>query len=116
MRVRSKALALLLPLTLGDYLLWNWSVGGSHDVVALASGMTLLPLAVVSLGLLGLTALRALAHGLRRSSTMARSVQQPSRRAHARRSSTGATERSPSATGAHGRGSQPTSPSNKLAA
>jgi hypothetical protein len=72
--VRPRALVWLLPLTAGDYLLWNWSLAGSHDMLALASGMTLLPLAVVSLGTAGLAAIRALVHGARRSSPLARST------------------------------------------
>ncbi|MGN6372100.1 MAG: hypothetical protein ACTHM1_03790 [Solirubrobacteraceae bacterium] len=67
-------MALLLPLTAVDYLLWDWSVAGSHDVLALVVGMTLLPLAVLSFWLIGVGALRLLAHTLRRSSTMVRSV------------------------------------------
>jgi hypothetical protein len=74
MSVRPRALVLLLPLTVGDYLLWNWSVAASHDVLALVSGMTLLPLAALSLGLLGIAALRVLARSLRESSTITRSV------------------------------------------
>jgi hypothetical protein len=72
--VRPRALPLLLSLAVGDYLLWHWSVAGSHDVLALASGLTLLPLAAVSLGLAGLTVLRVLARSLRKSSRIARSV------------------------------------------
>lgn len=50
MRVRPRPLALLLALTGGDYLLWHWSLAGSHDVLALASGLTLLPLMALSFG------------------------------------------------------------------
>lgn len=72
--MRPRALALLLPLTAVDYLLWDWSVAGSHDVLALISGMTLLPLAVLSLWLIGVATLRLLAHSLRQSRTIVRSV------------------------------------------
>lgn len=72
--MRPRALLLLLPLTTGDYLLWDWSVASSHDVLALISGMTLLPLAVLSFGLLAVGTLRLLALSLRRSTTMVRSV------------------------------------------
>ena len=37
---------------LGDYLLWNWSLNGNHDVLALVSGLTLPPLALACLWLL----------------------------------------------------------------
>lgn len=48
-------------LTIGDYLLWNWSLNGNHDVLALVSGLTLPPLAIVLLWLLAVTAARLLA-------------------------------------------------------
>lgn len=83
--MRPRALVLLLPLTGIDYLLWDWSVAGSHDVLALISGMTLLPLAVLSSWLIGVSALRLLAQTLRRSSTMVRSVHPASRSASSRR-------------------------------
>jgi hypothetical protein len=83
--VRPRALVLLLPLTAVDYLLWDWSVAGSHDVLALISGMTLLPLAVLSLWLIGVGALRLFARTLRGSSKMVRSVHPASSRS-ARRS------------------------------
>jgi hypothetical protein len=72
--VRPRALASLLALTAGDYLLWDWSLAGSHDVIALAAGLTLLPLAVVSLVSVSLLAARLLARGVARSSRMARST------------------------------------------
>lgn len=78
--MRPRALVLLLPLTAVDYLLWDWSVAGGHDVLALISGMTLLPLAVLSLWLIGLGTLRLLARSLRRSSTIVRSVHPASSR------------------------------------
>jgi hypothetical protein len=48
-------------LTIGDYLLWNWSLNGNHDVLALVSGLTLPPLAIVVLWLLAVTVARLLA-------------------------------------------------------
>lgn len=48
-------------LTLGDYLLWNWSLNGNHDVIALVSGLTLPPLALAFLWLLALSTARLLA-------------------------------------------------------
>ena len=52
---------LVLGLTVGDYLLWNWSLNGNHDVIALISGLTLPPLALVSLWVLGFGAVRTIA-------------------------------------------------------
>jgi len=59
----------VLALTVGDYLLWNWSLNGNHDVIALVSGLTLPPLALISLWVLALAAMKLLAAGagLRRS-------------------------------------------------
>jgi hypothetical protein len=110
--VRPRALVWLLPLTAGDYLLWNWSVGGSHDVLALISGMTLLPLVAVSLGLLGLAGIRLLARALRKSSTMARLVHPAHTHQEAHRPENGV----PSAeNGARGASQSPSS-ARKLAA
>jgi hypothetical protein len=60
--VHHRPLAFVLALAAGDYLLWNWSLAGGHDVVALISGLTLPPLAVALVGLLVLNAARLLAH------------------------------------------------------
>ena len=62
---------LLIGLTVGDYLLWNWSLNGSHDVIALIAGLTLPPLVLVSLWVLAFAAMQViaattrLAHGRR---------------------------------------------------
>lgn len=69
MRVRLRALALLLAITAGDCLLWHWSVNAGHDVVALAAGLALLPLIALSAGALGMSVLRATGRSLRRAST-----------------------------------------------
>ena len=47
-----RPLVFVSGLTLGDYLLWNWSLNANHDVLALVSGLTLPPLAVACLWLL----------------------------------------------------------------
>lgn len=39
-----RPLALAVGLTLGDYLLWNWSLNSNRDVIALIAGLTLPPL------------------------------------------------------------------------
>jgi hypothetical protein len=67
--VPHRPLALVSGLTLGDYLLWNWSLNGNHDVLALVSGLTLPPLAVACLWLFALTLARLLARSTRRSHT-----------------------------------------------
>jgi hypothetical protein len=44
--VSIRPLGFLLGLTLCDYVLWNWSLNGNHDVIALISGLTLPALAL----------------------------------------------------------------------
>jgi hypothetical protein len=45
-------------LTAGDFWLWNWSLSANRDVLALVSGLTLLPLAAACVVLVVLTAVR----------------------------------------------------------
>jgi len=108
-----RPLVFVSGLTVGDYLLWNWSVNGNHDVLALVSGLTLPPLAVAWLWLLALSVARLIARSARRSA------------GHARRGGAGAGEREhghPAATGGLPLDEPPTSPtpartsSRKLAA
>jgi hypothetical protein len=47
--VSHRPLVFVSGLTICDYLLWNWSLSGNHVVLALISGLSLLPLAVVCL-------------------------------------------------------------------
>ncbi len=56
--MRPRALAFLLVLTVADYMLWNWSIAGGHDIVSLVAGLTLLPLGTVSIAQLVLGAAR----------------------------------------------------------
>ncbi len=51
----------VLALTVGDYFLWNWSLSANHEVLALVSGLTLPPLALVSLWILAVGAMRVVA-------------------------------------------------------
>jgi hypothetical protein len=51
---------MLLVLTVGDYLLWDWSIANAHDIVSLVAGLTLVPLAAVSLVQLALASGRLL--------------------------------------------------------
>jgi hypothetical protein len=64
--VHYRPLAFVSVLTVGDYLLWNWSLQGGHDVTALVSGMTLPPLAIALIWLCALNLLRLLARTTRR--------------------------------------------------
>ena len=75
-----RPLALVSGLTLGDYLLWNWSLNGNHDVLALVSGLTLPPLAIAFVWLLALTAGRLIARSTHRSGDRARADRGSARR------------------------------------
>jgi membrane protein implicated in regulation of membrane protease activity len=70
--VRIRALLFLLALTAGDYLLWKWSIAGSHDVLSLLAGCTLVPLLAISAYRLVLAVAGLLSQAARRSSTSAR--------------------------------------------
>jgi hypothetical protein len=59
--VSHRPLATVSGLTIGDYLLWNWSLNANHDVLALVSGLTLPPLAIAFVWLLALTVARVIA-------------------------------------------------------
>ena len=67
-------------LTGADFWLWNWSLSAGHDVLALASGLTLVPLAAASFLALVLSAARLASRRTWRSDRAARP-----RRAKARR-------------------------------
>ena len=67
-----RPLAFVSGLTLGDYLLWNWSLNANHDVLALVSGLTLPPLALACAWMLAVTLLRLIGSSTRRSSRRAR--------------------------------------------
>lgn len=62
-----RPLAIVSGLTIGDYLLWNWSLNHHRDVLALISGLTLPPLTIVFLWLLAVTLARIVANTTRRS-------------------------------------------------
>jgi hypothetical protein len=64
--VSHRPLVLVFGLTVGDYLLWNWSLGANHDVLALVSGLTLPPVALAFVWLLALSFARLLARVIRR--------------------------------------------------
>jgi hypothetical protein len=58
-------------LTLGDYLLWKWSLGSHQDILALVAGLTLPPLGAALVWLTGLLAVRVLARQTRRAARRA---------------------------------------------
>jgi predicted lipid-binding transport protein (Tim44 family) len=58
-------LATVCGLTIGDYLLWNWSLNANHAVLGLISGLTLPPLAIAFVWLLVLTLARLVANASR---------------------------------------------------
>jgi hypothetical protein len=64
--VPHRPLVFVSALTVGDYLLWNWSLSGNHDVLALVSGFTVPPLVVACLWLLVLNVTRLAGHLARR--------------------------------------------------
>ena len=61
-----RPLVFVTGLTVGDYLLWNWSLNGNHTVLALVSGLTLPPFAVAFLWLLTMSAARLIARSAKR--------------------------------------------------
>jgi len=71
--VSYRPLALVSGLTLGDYLLWNWSLNANHDVLALVSGLTLPPLALACAWMIALTLIRLVGGTTRRSARAAAS-------------------------------------------
>jgi hypothetical protein len=94
--VSHRPLAIVTGLTIGDYLLWNWSLNASHGVLALVSGLTLPPLTIAFLWLVALTAARLIA---RSSRARARAVD-AKRVAASARAARSATTPSPSPTSA----------------
>ncbi len=60
-------LVIVALLALCDYLLWNWSLSANHDILALVSGMTLIPLLLALAWLLVLAVGRLLAGVAQRS-------------------------------------------------
>jgi hypothetical protein len=66
-------LVFLLALTAGDYLLWKWSIAGSHDILSLLAGCTLVPLVAISAYRLALAGASLMSQTARRSSRSVRS-------------------------------------------
>ncbi len=121
-----RPLAIVLLLSLGDYLLWNWSLSGSHDVLGLIAGLTLTPLLIALFWLLFLGTTRFIADTTRsarvRSDARARALQRrasaqplPGEVRYAAGHQSARSRRTVTDTGA-GEASSPVSPSSKLAA
>ncbi len=72
-----RPLVLVSALTVGDYLLWDWSLNANHAVIALISGLTLPPLGLAMLWLAALLVARLLARTARRPGATARGRRQP---------------------------------------
>jgi hypothetical protein len=82
--VPRRPLVFVSALTVGDYLLWSWSLNGNHVVIALVAGLTLPPLALACLWLLALGLVRLIAGAARSRVPLAHA-----RAARARRSAPG---------------------------
>jgi hypothetical protein len=67
----------LLVLTGVDYALWDWSIASGHDIVSLVAGLTLLPLAALSLGGLVLAGARVCGLLLGKSTPSAHARREP---------------------------------------
>jgi hypothetical protein len=89
--VSHRPLVFVSGLTCGDYLLWSWSLGGNHDVLALVSGLTLPPLAVACVWLLALSVARLIARTARITGRPERRAKRQRKDARKRLPSTAAT-------------------------
>jgi hypothetical protein len=118
--VSHRPLAILTGLTLGDYLLWNWSLSANRGVLALVAGLSLPPLALAWLCLLAVTVSRLLARWARRARTAAddrgRAASARSARAADHRARTSAAARTPADPPAASSASSPAPSPGKLAA
>ncbi len=70
-------LVIVALLALCDYLLWNWSLSANHDLLALVSGMTLIPLLLALVWLLVLAGGHLLAGVAQRSRARHAGASQP---------------------------------------
>jgi len=121
-----RPLAVVSLLALADYLLWNWSLGGSHDILALVAGLTLVPLLIAVAWLLFRGATRLLADAARRTRAQPGGRNRSAARTKAGRSPAGAlrpavaartnAERQAVTSTGAGEASTQASPSSKLAA
>ncbi len=112
-----RPLVVVSALTVGDYLLWNWSLNANHAAIALISGLTLPPLGLAVLWLLAVLVARLLARTARRPGARRGRSHKRRRQPGSVRRSAGARALEESAAQAQAQG-QPgaTSSSRKLAA
>lgn len=120
-----RPLAVVSLLALADYLLWNWSLAGSHDILALVAGLTLVPL-LIALAWLFVRSTTSLVAEAARRARVRTAARGEARRARAGESSPGPLrparesrsprERQPIANAGAGEASPQSSPSSKLAA
>ncbi|HST56018.1 MAG TPA: hypothetical protein VLJ42_09020 [Solirubrobacteraceae bacterium] len=66
-----RPLAFVSVLTLGDYVAWNWSLAGSHELPALISGLTLPPLMIALIWLAAVSLMRVLTQTTQHSRALA---------------------------------------------
>jgi hypothetical protein len=81
-----RPLAIVVLLAFGDYLLWNWSLSGSHDVLALVAGLTLTPL-LIALAWLVVVSVARICRSVARYSRIGLGALTEEHRARLRRSS-----------------------------
>ena len=91
-----RPLVFVLGLTVGDYFLWNWSLNSNHDVLALISGLTFPPLALMLLWLLAMAAARLLARTARRPADRRRNATARTARSAGARARASGTQEQPS--------------------
>lgn len=72
--VSRRPLVTVPALTLGDLLLWHWSLTAPHTILAIVAGLTLPPLLVASLWLVGVAFVQLLARGVRLPLTRVSSI------------------------------------------
>jgi len=63
--VSRRPLVTVPALTLGDLLLWHWSLAAHHEILALVSGLSLPPLGLASAWLVAFGCIRLVARGVR---------------------------------------------------
>ncbi len=82
-----RSLVFLFALAVGDYLVWNWSLNGNHDVIALVSGLTLPPLVLACTWMLAVGGARLVSRLAQRNERQAPAAPTRSRgyRTHAQR-------------------------------
>jgi hypothetical protein len=97
--VSHRPLVFVFGLTVGDYLLWNWSLNHNLDAIALVAGLTLPPLAVACLWLGALSVARLLAM----TASGRRAATQERRRANSRAADAVADDATESASAASSR-------------